>query len=171
MAELHPRSRCHGPQSKRAWRLQHVLATEVSEVRQFSCPIVLRSVAFAAVLWSQVSMAQNSPSATIGLQGVALDSISVERLSKQALEGSGEAARRLSRHFLMAQGNREEAKFWAVVAAENGDVLGKYDAGFLLKDDPDPRNRRRAIFWLKQAASQGDSLAGELLKELGEAAK
>jgi len=109
---------------------------------------------------------QESGQPVIGVQGVALDAASIDRLSREALDGSGEAARRILLHYLVAQANFKEATYWAIIAAENGDVVGEYSAGFLLKDDPDPRNQQRALFWLRRAAAHGEPLATELLKEL-----
>ena len=43
---------------------------------------------------------------------------------------------------------------------------GQYNLGFLLRDDPDPRNQRRARYWLKRAAEGGDETAAQLLKEI-----
>ena len=125
------------------------------------------SLVIALLMQSCSSVAQNqSSSPVIGPQGIALDAKSIGALSRQALEGSGEAARRLLLHYMMATADRAEARYWALVAAENGDVVGQYNAGFLLKDDPDPRNRQRAIFWLKKAAIAGHPLAADLLSEI-----
>ena len=65
-------------------------------------------------------------------------------------------------------GNRKEAEYWAVISAENGDVSGQYLAGFILKDAPDTRDRRRARYWLRRAAEQGNDHARSALRELGE---
>jgi TPR repeat protein len=109
---------------------------------------------------------QKTDKPVIGMDGVALDSATLEKLSVQALDGSGEAARKVSIHYLMTQKDRKKAIYWALIAAENGDSVGQYHVGFLLKDDPDPNNRRRAIFWLKKSLEQGEHLAQELLQEI-----
>ncbi len=115
-------------------------------------------------------MAENEAQQPIpGVHGVALDEASIRRLSDLALDGSGEAARKLAIHYQVAAYDPEKALYWAIIAAENRDVVGQYTAGFLLKDDPDPRQRRRAIFWLKKAAEQGSEPAETLLMELEEA--
>ena len=109
---------------------------------------------------------QESDKDVIGMDGVVLDSSTLKKLSEQAIDGSCEAARKVSIHYSIAQGNRSKAIYWAIIAAENGDSVGQYNAGFLLKDDKDPNNRRRAKYWLKKAVEQGDSLAQELLEEI-----
>jgi TPR repeat protein len=117
---------------------------------------------------SENTMADNrADSPTPGLQGVALAPEEITKLSDEALDGSGVAARRLTTHYLVAQGNREQAKYWAIIAAENGDVSGQYYAGFLLKDGPHASDRRRALYWLRKAAAQGHVLSESLLAELG----
>ena len=130
-------------------------------------PISLACALAMFVLFAEVSMAQQNTEAPIpSVHGVALDSPELERLSSEALNGSGEAARRVLTHYLVAQGNRTEGLFWALIAAENGDVVGQYNAGFLLKDDPDPRQRVRALYWLRVAADSGNGAAKSLLQEI-----
>jgi len=97
--------------------------------------------------------------------GVVLDPETIDRLSIEAFAGSGEAARRIGLHHGM-RGERREALYWYTIAAENGDVVGQTNLAFWLKDDSDSRNRQRAVFWLKKAASQGSPLAQERLKQL-----
>lgn len=118
---------------------------------------------------SGVAVAQKKDAETpvVSISGAALDSQSIDQLSNDALNGSGEAARRIAAHYLVAQGNRKEGLYWALIAAENGDIVGQYNAGLLLKDDPDPRNRKRALYWLRLAAGRGNEAAKSLLQELG----
>lgn len=116
-----------------------------------------------------VAMAQkiNTESPVVSISGAALSSQLINQLSSDALNGSGEAAMKIATHYLVAEGNHKEGLFWALIAAENGDVVGQYNAGFLLKDDPDPRNQKRALYWLRIAANRGDKVAISLLRELG----
>lgn len=99
-----------------------------------------------------------------GMDGAVLDSSTLKKLSEQAIDGSCEAARRVSFHYSITRSRK--AIYWTIIAAENGDSVGQYNAGFMLKDDKDPNNRRRAKYWLKKAVEQGDSLAQELLEEI-----
>jgi len=109
---------------------------------------------------------QKSDKPVIGMDGVTLDSTTLKKLSVQALDGSAEAGRKVSIHYLMTQGDRKKAIYWALIAAENGDSVGQYNVGSLLMDDHDPNNRRRAVYWLKKALDQGVSRAQELLDEI-----
>lgn len=168
MAELHSHCWRVGPQFGRAGWLQqgHCAMREKSMFKQ---PIAWACVVATCVLFVEVSVAQQkSELAVPSVHGVALDSPELERLSNDALNGSGEAARKISIHYLVAQGNRKEGLFWALIAAENGDVIGQYNAGFLLKDDPDPRNKVRALYWLRLAADNGNEAAKDLLREVKE---
>ncbi|MCZ4303328.1 hypothetical protein O4G98_01145 [Zoogloeaceae bacterium G21618-S1] len=116
---------------------------------------------------NQMTNQLESERSVSSVHGMALDGSEIKRLASDALDGSGDAARRLALHFLVAQGDREEGLYWAIIAAENGDIIGQYNTGFLLKDDPDPRNRQRAIYWLKRAKAAGNDAAQSLLEELG----
>lgn len=89
-------------------------------------------------------------------------------LQDKGLQGDPEAARRLFLYYDLYKRDYKEGYFWKMIAAENGNPSGEYNYGFVLKDDPDPRNKKRAIFWLKRAAKHGVTLAVSLLKELGE---
>jgi TPR repeat protein len=108
------------------------------------------------------TMKYNAPA----VDGVALSREELHDFPEKALLGSPVHARRLATHYMVAQPSREDAIFWALIAAENGDVNGKYMAGFLMKDSVDPRLQKRAKFWLTQAAKSGHLLASDLLKEI-----
>ena len=131
-------------------------------IRIASAVVALTVVSFANC--QPMNAASGSP--VVGSAGILLDDAALGELSRLALEGSGEAARRLSTHYLMARNDRSQAVYWALISAENGDVGGQYYVGYLLKDDPDAKNRKRAIFWLSKAASQGSGIAQRLLREI-----
>jgi len=92
----------------------------------------------------------------------------IKTLQDRALRGAPEPAFRLYQFFELYKKDYKESLFWVMVSAENGHPGGEYTLGFKLKDDPDHRNRQRAIFWLKRAAEHGEKLAVSLLKELQE---
>ena len=109
--------------------------------RNLICSAVLICVSIAAAM-SQ----ENKPIA--GIHGLAIDDKDISKLEVMALDGDGESAHRLALHYQMVQPNRKLAIQWATVSAENGSLHGQYMVGFLLRDDPDSKNRRRARFWL-----------------------
>ncbi|RUL78222.1 hypothetical protein [Dyella choica] len=93
-----------------------------------------------------------------------LNSQQRQELIEQALDGSGQAALRLSRFYSNVTLNLDEALKWAIIGAENGDSNCEYTAyGFLISRSSSD-DRRRAQFWLKKAAGQGYQPAIEHLK-------
>jgi TPR repeat protein len=91
-------------------------------------------------------------------------------LEAEALEGSFDAAKRICYYFMIAtptQAGRERL-YWCEMAAVNseGDGVAEYNAGALLNEEGDRRERRRAIYWLKRAEKHGDAVAASLLKRL-----
>jgi TPR repeat protein len=103
------------------------------------------------------------------IYGLLIDDKDIPIFEEKALDGDPEAARRLST-FHGIRGERVQSIYWATIAAENGSVVGQYNLGFLLRDDPDPKNRRRAIYWLKRVSASDDrytaALAMQLLEEI-----
>jgi hypothetical protein len=97
-----------------------------------------------------------------------LSEYEVKLLQDKALKGSPEAAYRLYFYYAIYRKDHSEKLYWVRIAAENGYPGGEYALGFELRNDPDPRNRQRARFWLKRAAKHGEKLAASLLKELPE---
>jgi TPR repeat protein len=87
-----------------------------------------------------------------------------QELIKQALDGSGQAALRLSRFYSNVTLDLDEALKWAIIGAENGDLNCEYTAYGFLDKRVSPDDRRRAQFWLKQAARQGYQPAIDHLK-------
>lgn len=102
----------------------------------------------------------------MGNQSLVLAESEIKTLGQQALRGSPDAAMRLFLFYKFVQQDYAESLFWIRIATENGDPDGEYNLGFMLRDDPDPRNRQRARFWLERAAKHGEPLAEDLLKEL-----
>ena len=126
---------------------------------------------FFIVLMGELTMSgQGKP--IPGIQGLVIDEKDLPSFEQKALDGNPESARRLSSFYDMVRNDRKQAVYWAMIAAENGSVVGQYNLGFLLRDDPDPKNRRRALYWLKRVSKSGDQhaadMAIQLLKEISE---
>ena len=85
-------------------------------------------------------------------------------LTNQALDGSGQAALRLSRFYSNVTLNLDESLKWAIIGAENGDANCEYTAYGFLSRRQSPDDQRRALFWLHKAADQGYQPAVEHLK-------
>ncbi len=83
---------------------------------------------------------------------LAIPSNEIASVEEKALDGDPESANRLVSHYQMFAYDKKSALHWARIAAENGSLVGQYNLGFLLHDDPDPNNRRRAIYWLKRVS-------------------
>ena len=79
----------------------------------------------------------------------------VKQLTNEALDGSGQAALRLSRFYSNVVTNLDEAMKWAVIGAEDGDANCQYTTYAFLDRRMSLEDRRRAVFWLKKAADQG----------------
>jgi TPR repeat protein len=84
----------------------------------------------------------------------------------EALNGSSEAALRLSQFYDMVKMDSKKGTYWAQIQAENGSADGQYNYGFHLYNDPDPNSRLRARYWLGLAAKNGQPLATSLLQEM-----
>lgn len=131
-------------------------------------------VGSAAVMLSLSCVRQGMPNndlsgiPVMGNQAYVLSGDEIRALQDQALKGSPESALRLHLFYEFVRLDFAESLHWVRIAAENGDPVGQYNLGFKLRNDPDPRNRIRARFWLERAAKNGDSLAAKLLKELPE---
>lgn len=89
-------------------------------------------------------------------EGFSLSEAEIEVLTKKALGGSPEAGFRLFEFYNFFKRDYKESNFWEVIAAENGYPIAQYNLAARLTDDPDPRNRQRARFWLEHAAKSGD---------------
>jgi TPR repeat protein len=100
-----------------------------------------------------------------GLAGLGIPEKDLSAFEERALGGDAEAAHRLSTFYSMVRYDPKQCLYWTAIAAENGSIPAQVNLGLLLRDDPDPKNRRRAVYWLKRAAETGDELAARYLKE------
>lgn len=127
--------------------------------------IILASVLLSYLFGEGTSVMAEREKPVAGISGLAIAEKDIPVFEGKALDGDPEAAQRLC-SFYHIRGDRSHAVYWATIAAENGSVVGQYNLGFLLRDDPDPKNQRRARYWLKRAAESGDEMAAQLLKEI-----
>lgn len=113
-------------------------------------------------------IAANEP--VMGNQAYALSLSEIEGLENAALDGDGEAAFRLSRHYLMIRLEPQQAKKWMRIAAENNYPPAYYNLAFLMRNDPDTASRRRTRYWLQRAIREAPDASAQharnLLKEL-----
>lgn len=88
----------------------------------------------------------------------------IDRLIREANQGSVEAQRDVAIHYQNEHGNATEAFKWFKKAAENGDITSQYYVGeFYLKGHGTSQNIPEGLSWFKKAANQGVKEASELL--------
>jgi TPR repeat protein len=49
-----------------------------------------------------------------------------------------------------------------MIAAENGSIPPQLNLGLMLRDEPDPKNHPRAVYWLKRVIQRGDGESARL---------
>lgn len=104
-------------------------------------------------------------------EGFAISSAQLPEMEAAALDGDSSAAFRLSLHFSSGGAASEQsAKFWRLIAAENGNPVAQYNIWFLTRGSSDPLERKRAIFWLRRSADSGFADAQRELKEVSQRA-
>ncbi|TXI44066.1 MAG: hypothetical protein E6Q50_18200 [Lysobacter sp.] len=79
----------------------------------------------------------------------------LEQLSREALDGSPEAATRVMNHYVALRKDRKKSLAWAVIGAENGSAESQYMAYQLFADSKAIDDQRRALFWLGKSAANG----------------
>jgi len=88
------------------------------------------------------------------------------KLECEALRGSREASLRLHYFYEFERNDPAESLYWARISAQNGNPMGQYEYGLMLSKDPDPKNQRRSLFWLRKAADKGIEPARLFLKNM-----
>jgi TPR repeat protein len=125
--------------------------------------IVIRSfVAIFSILLSSQGLALQSKYSS-GAQDFAITNAQRDQLMRSALDGSGDAAFHLFRFYAYTLDNLDEALRWAIIGAENGDANCQYSAAIFLNNKNSPGDKKRSLFWLKKAASQGLKIARQEL--------
>ena len=90
---------------------------------------------------------------------------SIEDLSKAASMGDALAASKLVDYFLYEKHDEEKWKYWALIAAENGDASSQFLEYSILSGSKDPAQQRRAFYWLKKSAHSGFDGASAIIKD------
>ena len=80
-----------------------------------------------------------------------LNESELRQLSAAGLDGNAQAAFKVHMHYQMAMLDKENGKFWARIAAENGSVDGMVEYADYLLEVLDEYSCRRARFWAKRA--------------------
>ncbi|QWP76605.1 sel1 repeat family protein [Lysobacter sp. K5869] len=100
-----------------------------------------------------------------------LSAEAIKRFSEEAYKGSGDAAVKLSDHYFysLPKGKipqmRQKSLDWALIGAENGHVRAMYRAYQLMSVSDQRPVQTRSLFWLQQAAKNGDADALVQIKE------
>jgi len=92
-----------------------------------------------------------------------LSEIEIKALEHLALRGATKPAIRLYRFHKHVRADSEESRYWARIAAQNGDIAGQHEYGTIMAHDSDIRSRKRAEYWLRRAAKQASLPTTELL--------
>ena len=91
----------------------------------------------------------------MGVGDLVLSPGEVVALSDEAWSGSGEAALKLFLYYGSVRLDFDKADYWTIIAAENGNAVGQYNAWVQLSDErSSAEDQKRAIFWLRKAAAQ-----------------
>lgn len=125
----------------------------------------MKFIGFAFVVFTcpAVAMAQQSGRPAATTTPVELNA-SIEKLSIAATLGDPQAASKLSDYFRFEKNQDEKWKYWALIAAENGDPGSQFDEYNILSESDAPLVQQRAYFWLKKSAQGGFSGATIELK-------
>lgn len=102
--------------------------------------------------------AQQAHPSRVGTAPVELPA-SLEKLSATAVMGDKDAAAKLSDYYRYEKNQDPQWKYWALIAAENGDAGSQFDEYNILSTGSDERAQRRALYWLKKSAQGGFSYA------------
>jgi TPR repeat protein len=83
----------------------------------------------------------------------------------RALLGDRKAAFQCVDHYLK---DPKPRRYWSQIAAENGDPIAQYNFALELISEKNSLEKKRAIYWLKKAAEQGDVDASRVLRDIRE---
>lgn len=60
----------------------------------------------------------------------------------------------------------DKARYWMLIAAENGEPKAFYGLAFMMRHDTDSNSRLRAQYWLSRAIKEGPPEFGALARSL-----
>jgi len=142
------------------WEIRAVPAWEAYKMKTQSLVVAL----CLAGAVSHVAGA-NSDSVSAATTSYWLPKEQVQKYSEEAMDGSPEAANKLTNSYWMRGiPDRVKTRYWAVVGAENGDAESQFRAYQTLAVSASKLDQRRALFWLKKSAAQGFQFAESELK-------
>jgi hypothetical protein len=81
----------------------------------------------------------------------------LRKLEIKAVMGDPDAASKLSDYYRYEKTLNSKWKYWARIAAENGDPGSQFDEYNILRMSTDPLFQRRAFYWLKKSKESGFS--------------
>jgi len=89
-------------------------------------------------------------------------------LAKKAQAGDATAAFRLYEYYHLVSYDRDKAISWLTKSANNGNVVAQYNMGMMYNGEiyPDLTDIKKAEYWFKRAADNGDIKARRKLEEL-----
>lgn len=99
-----------------------------------------------------------------------LSEMEIRIFSEKAYAGDADAALRLSDKFFFESSDRKRKRLrplalsWALIGAENGGSKSQFRSYLLLSISKKKNEQIRALFWLQQAAKNGDKDAQANLK-------
>ena len=95
-----------------------------------------------------------------------ISSAEMEQLKHDAASGSGDAAKQIANSYLLFGYHQEEAYYWYMIGAENGDSFSMYSLWAFRKGHNGKWSSERGTYWLRKAAALGDEHAIEALKKI-----
>jgi TPR repeat protein len=107
--------------------------------------------------------------AVAGALKFAIPATEIPDLEQKAVQGDGEAALKLSKHYIFIAFDKGKHDYWLQIAAENGSVLAMYNYAQWLRQG-NKLDTLRARYWFEKVVQLGPSpLADEAKKRLGDA--
>jgi TPR repeat protein len=141
-----------------------------SPIRQTS----VKKVFFGVVVLAWLSLGQameaepsssQGPLPMIGLPPE-LSQGELENIEGEAIAGSGDAARRLAALYMVRGYHPDQAYYWYLIGAENGDAYCMYMVWGLRNSHKEKWSTQRGLYWLRKAAALGDEHAILQLKTI-----
>lgn len=118
---------------------------------------------YFAIFTSSV-LAQEQGKPVLANIDYSLSSDDLAKLSAQALDGSIDAAERVSNYYHYIKRDEKQSLHWALVGAENGSTWLQLIVYQDFSESKKTHDHRRALFWLKRAADAGDQNAIDIYK-------
>jgi hypothetical protein len=102
-----------------------------------------------------------------GNSDLLLKSSELRKLSLKAMQGNGDAALRVARHYTFGMQDEIMGNYWFIIGAENGDAKSQWNISYALNSPPLSNDiTTRGIFWIRKAAENGIQYAINELERL-----